>query len=65
MDARAGDVMSSLHILPCLDSEQMAASRRRELDIPRDIAGALGRSAVKAGSDGFYVSRDGQEIVWA
>jgi hypothetical protein len=40
-------IMSTLHILPCLDSEQMAASRRQELDIPRDVAAALGRSAVE------------------
>ena len=55
---------SNLHVLPCLDSEQMAASRRQELDIPRDVAAALGRSAVKAARDGFYVTRDGHEIVW-
>jgi len=27
-----------LRILPFLDSEEMAAVRRRELDIPRDVA---------------------------
>jgi len=56
--------MSNLHILPCIDSDEMAASRRRELEIPRNIAAALGRSAVKAGHDGVYLNRDGQEIVW-
>jgi len=56
--------MGSLYALPCLDSDQMAASRRQELDIPRDVAAALGRSAVKAARDGFYVTRDGQEVVW-
>lgn len=30
--------MSQLRTLPCLDSEQMAASRRRQLDIARDVA---------------------------
>ncbi|MDW8342943.1 MAG: TIGR02452 family protein [Verrucomicrobiae bacterium] len=56
--------MSKLHILPCLDSEQMAASRRRELDIPRNVAAALGQSALKAAREGFYFTRDGQKIVW-
>ena len=56
--------MSTLHILPCLDSAQMAASRRQELDIPRDVAAALGRSAVNATRDGRYVTRAGQEVVW-
>ena len=32
--------MSALRILPCLDSAQMAESRRQELDIPRDVAAA-------------------------
>jgi hypothetical protein len=42
----------------------MAASRRQELNIPIDVAAALGRSAVKASRNGFYVTKDGQEIVW-
>jgi uncharacterized protein (TIGR02452 family) len=56
--------MSKLHILPCLDSEQMAASRRQELNIPRDVAAALGRSAVEAAREGSYVTRLGQKVVW-
>jgi hypothetical protein len=40
--------MCKLCIFPCLDSEQMAASRRRELNISRDVAAALGRSSVEA-----------------
>jgi len=56
--------MSKLHILPCLDSEQMAGSRRQELNIPRDVAAALGRSAVKAAREGLYISKAGQEVVW-
>jgi uncharacterized protein (TIGR02452 family) len=56
--------MSTLHILPCLDSAQMAASRRQELDIPRDVAAALGRSAVNAVRDGRYITKAGQEVVW-
>jgi hypothetical protein len=54
--------MSKLYILPCLDSEQMAASRRRELNIPRDVAAALGRSAVEAGREGCYVIKAGQKV---
>ena len=56
--------MSTLHLLPCLDSAQMAASRRQELDIPRDVAAALGRSAVNAARSGRYVTKAGQEVVW-
>lgn len=56
--------MSKLHILPCLDSEQMAASRRQELIIPRDVAAELGRTAVEAVRTGYYVTEEGQEVVW-
>lgn len=56
--------MSKLHILPCLDSEQIAASRRQELNIPRGVAAALGRSAVEAAREGVYVTKAGQEVVW-
>src|SRR5262245_1201432 len=55
---------SRLHILPCLDSQQMAASRRQELDIPRDVAAALGRSAVEAAGEGFYLTNAGQQVFW-
>jgi hypothetical protein len=53
--------MTTLQILPCLDSVQMAASRRQELDIPRHVAAALGRSAVAAIRNGCYVTGDGRE----
>ena len=56
--------MSTLVILPCLDSPQIAGRRKTELDIPRNEAAALGRSAVKAAHDGFYVTRDGQKVGW-
>jgi uncharacterized protein (TIGR02452 family) len=56
--------MSKLHVLPCLDSEQTAASRQQELNIARDVAAALGRSAVQAAREGFYVINAGQQIVW-
>jgi len=56
--------MSKLQVLACLDSEEMAAARRQELNIPRDVAAALGRSAVAAARNGFYGTKNGQEIVW-
>ena len=56
--------MSTLHILPCLDSEHMAAARRQELNIPRDAAAALGRSAVEAARTGRYVTKAGQQVAW-
>ena len=56
--------MSIVRILPCLDSEQMAASRRQELNIPSDVAAALGRSAVEAAREGLYVTKAGQKVFW-
>ncbi len=56
--------MSKLNILPCLDSAELAASRRQELDIPRNVAAWLGRSAVEAADEGFYVAETGQEVEW-
>jgi uncharacterized protein (TIGR02452 family) len=56
--------MSKLRILPCADSEQMASSRRQELNIPRVVAAALGQSAVEAAREGIYVTKAGQEVVW-
>jgi len=54
----------SFLVLPCLDSPEMAESRRRELDIPRHIAAELGQSAMRAAVSGTYVTRDGHEVVW-
>lgn len=54
----------TLHVHPCLDSEEMAASRQRELDIPRSVAAALGRSAVKACLDGYYTTPHGTRVDW-
>ena len=42
----------------------MAASRRRELNIPRDIAAALGQSAVKAARCGYYTTQTGHRVDW-
>jgi uncharacterized protein (TIGR02452 family) len=55
---------SSLEVLPCLDSKEMALSRRRELDVPRETAAALGRSAVKAATEGYYLDESGQKVEW-
>jgi hypothetical protein len=59
---RQGD---GLGILACLDSSEMAATRRRELDIPRNIAAALGRSAVEAANNGFYFNGAGEKVDWS
>ena len=56
--------MSKLHILDCLDSERMAKARREELLITRDVAAALGESAVMAAQEGFYSTKAGQVTVW-
>ena len=56
--------MSTLRILRCLDSGEMATSRRQELEMPRDAAAALGRTAMNAARAGRYVTRAGQEVVW-
>lgn len=57
-------MMPRLRPLPCLDSPAMAASRRQELDIPRDVAAALGRSAVEAASQGYFVTGAHRRIEW-
>lgn len=43
----------------------MAESLRRELDIPRDVARELGRSAVDAADAGYYVNSDGEKVDWS
>ena len=56
--------MSKFVILPCLDSEQMAASRRRELDLSNYAAASLCLSALEAIRKGCYVTSAGQEVSW-
>jgi len=51
--------------LPCLDSDEMAAARRRELHIPRSIAADLGMSAVEAAYLGYYQDRAGAQVDWS
>jgi len=48
--------MGKLRILPYLDSDELAAVRRQELDLPREAAADLGRSAVEAARNGYYVN---------
>jgi uncharacterized protein (TIGR02452 family) len=54
-----------LTILTCLDSVEMSAARRRELDIPRNVAAALGRSAVEAAVSGNYLNSTGEKVDWS
>ena len=54
----------TLMILPCLDSPEMAAQRQRELRLPRERAAALGRSAVEAIGQGFYLNATGARVDW-
>lgn len=53
---------SSLEFLPCIDSEQMAAERKQELDIPRSRAAALGVTALEATMRGFYLNARGEKV---
>ena len=54
----------ALKVLLCVDSPELAAARRQELDLPRHVAAALGRSAVEATREGTYVAREGSRVVW-
>jgi uncharacterized protein (TIGR02452 family) len=54
-----------LKIIPCLDSDELATTRRRELDISRNVAAALGRSAVEAAANGYYVFGSGAKVDWS
>lgn len=54
-----------LKILPCLDSDEMAASRRQELDISPHVAAELGRSAVEAAIKGYYVYGVDTKVDWS
>jgi uncharacterized protein (TIGR02452 family) len=44
---------------------ELSDCRRRELDIPRNAAAALGRSAVEAATNGYYVSTAGTKVDWS
>lgn len=54
-----------LKILPCLDSAEMEASRKQELDVPRHVAASLGKSAVEAAERGHYYFENHTEVDWS
>jgi uncharacterized protein (TIGR02452 family) len=54
-----------IRILPSWDSIEIAEARRRELDIPRDVAAELGRSAVEAAKNSYYLNSAGEKVEWA
>ncbi len=53
---------AALRMLPSVDSPEIAAARRHELEIPRDVAAELGRSAVEASVSGIYFNRAGAKV---
>lgn len=53
---------NQLVILPTLDSDAMAESRRRELDVSRGFAADLGNSAVELSRRGSYANAAGEII---
>jgi uncharacterized protein (TIGR02452 family) len=54
----------SLRRSPIVDSDDLAALRRRELDIPRERARELGQSALRAIREGWYAGPDGRPVDW-
>ena len=50
--------------VPAIDSADIAAARRRDLDIPRDHAAFLGVSARNSARDGIYLADNGQTVDW-
>ncbi len=53
-----------LRILPCMDSRESAALRKRELALPCDVAEKLGWAAVRAAEQGFYIVESGKKVFW-
>lgn len=56
--------MSKFTVLPCLDSDILAQCRKQELQIPKDRAAYLGRSAVQFARDGMYITQAGEKVDW-
>ena len=56
--------MFQLRILPCLDSDELAAQRRSELALRPELAESLGRSAVEAIELGYYLTDNGK-VDWS
>lgn len=47
---------------PCRDSAEMADQRRRELQLPREMAAQLGRATVEATREGWYRAASGRAV---
>jgi uncharacterized protein (TIGR02452 family) len=56
--------MAKLQILPCLDSEEMAAARQHELSMGRDMAIYQSRITVQAVNSGYYGNRLREQVDW-
>ena len=54
-----------LKFFPCIDSQDLAISNKRDLNVPRDKAVNLGSSAVKAANLGWYFNSSGDRVVWS
>lgn len=52
------------NVLPCWDSADLAAARQRALNLSRGVASALGRSAVEAACQGYYIDGAGMKVDW-
>lgn len=48
--------------LPCLDSPELAAQRKRELNVERDYAASLGQSAVTISRQGWYLDSKRRKV---
>jgi len=58
-----GSIMA-LRRLAVVDSADLAALRRQELEIPRERARELGQSALRAIRDGWYPGFEGRPVDW-
>lgn len=56
--------MGTLKVLPCLDSEERGLALKRILDIPGWRAAELGRTALEAARNGFYLTPEGRKVAW-
>lgn len=52
-------------ILPCLDSNEMAVRLQGDLEIPRERAAELGRSAMVAADQGSFLNAGGIRVDWS
>jgi uncharacterized protein (TIGR02452 family) len=54
-----------LKMLVCLDSDEMATYRQRELDMPRSVTAELGKSVVEATEQGYYIYGADMRVDWS